>query len=140
MDLSIFGSLTNKCQHVYTRKPSQQNNISTFQRNEPNEINYQKAKTHLQRKATLRQGRLHVLRILLRCFLKNHQCRQMVNYKGNSEINYNSVEIYLDDELINFDYDLEAMIEMYRVYTREPTVVDNVCYCGYVPPFCSCPI
>jgi hypothetical protein len=93
---------------------------------------------HREHKLALHQGRVHVLRILLWRFLKNDKCRLMVNYQGNPEINDKAVEIYLDSELVSFGYDLEVMIDMYRIYTPEPDIVDKVCNCGYIPPFCLC--
>jgi|SRR5579862_1149555 len=93
---------------------------------------------HRKRKLALQQGRVHVLRILLWRFLQNGKCRQMINHQENSEINDKSVEVYFDGELVNFDYDIEVIIDMYRIYTPESAVVDKFCSCGYVPPFCSC--
>lgn len=70
-----------------------------------------------KRKLVLQQGRVHVLRILLWRFLQNNKCRHMVNYQGSTEINDQSVEAYFDGELVNFDYDIEVMIDIYRIYT-----------------------
>lgn len=95
-------------------------------------------KLQSERKFALHKGRLEVLRILLRRFLNNAKCQAMVNYKGKTLINNKAVEDYLDMELVNFDYDLEAIIDMYRLYTPEP-ITEVICRtCGYRPLFCIC--
>lgn len=94
---------------------------------------------HLARKHTLNQGRLEVLRILIRRFLNDAKCREMVNYKGTAVINDKAVEDYIDTELTNFDYELEAMIDMYRIYAPQPIQPVLTCNkCGYRPLFCAC--
>lgn len=90
---------------------------------------------HKKRKYALRQGRLEVFRILLRRFLNDAKCREMVNFKGGTAINDKTIEDYLDSELINFGYDIDAAIEMYQAYTPKPVVE---CKCRYQRPFCSC--
>jgi len=90
---------------------------------------------HRERKLALPKDLLHISRALLRRFLNDAKCRDMTNYKGSPIINDKVVETYLDDELINFDYEIEAMIKMYRVYTPSSA---SKCKCVYQPPFCSC--
>lgn len=96
---------------------------------------------HLERKNALHPGRLHIMKVLIRRFLNVESCRQMVNYKDKLPINDNAIEDYLEMELVNFDYDLEAMINMYRHYTPPVNNFSITCKkCGYNPPFCSCEI
>jgi hypothetical protein len=94
---------------------------------------------HLERKRALRSGRLEIFRILLRRFLNDPKCRDMVNYKGSLPINDKAVADYLDMELLNFDYDIEATIDIYRIYTPigDPSTI-TCAKCGYNPQFCSC--
>lgn len=109
--------------------------VLTFVRTYKNELLCALYDERQERKQALYQGRLEILKVLLRRFLSDPNCRKMVNYKGSPIINGAAIEAYLDTELLNFDYDIEAMIDMYRVYTSAPTLK---CKCGYRPPFCSC--
>lgn len=120
-------------------------NVLTFVRNHKNDLLHalydERKETHLKRKQALHQGRLDVARVLLWRFLNDAECREMVGYKGQipSLHKDTSLETYLESELVNFDYELEAMIDLYRIYTPKPPVIDGRCKCGYNPPFCNCP-
>lgn len=90
-------------------------------------------------KRALHQGRLEVFRILLRSFLNDSKCRAIMNYQGGMPIDNKAVEDYLDLELVNFDYDLELMIDMYRHYAPIPNRTPSNCLkCGYNLLFCGC--
>lgn len=102
---------------------------------------------HRERKSALRQGRIEVLKVLLRRFLNDPTCREMVNYKNckygtpladDIIITDLALEEYLDIELVNFDYELEDMITMYQHYTPPAKPYNILCDCGYMPPFCKC--
>lgn len=90
-------------------------------------------KAHSDRKKSLGH-RVQILRVLIKRFLNDSECREMVNYQGTL-INDKAIEDYLDTELSNFDYDLEAAVTMYRHYTPDPVLT---CKCAYQAPFCSC--
>lgn len=112
--------------------------VLSFVRTHKNDLMCALYDVHREHKRALHQGRLEVLRILLRRFLNDAHCRDMINYQDGAVINDKSVETYLDATLIHFDYDIEVMIDIYRVYTPKPVLPTLICECGYRPPFCSC--
>lgn len=81
-----------------------------------------------ERKRTLHQGRLEVLRVIMRRYLKTGDCTRIIptDYE---------IEDYIDWVLLKHGYDLEDAITTYRNITPEPVLT---CKCGYLPPFCSC--
>lgn len=98
---------------------------------------------HSQKKDLLRPGRLEILRILLSRFLNNAECRFLVDYKTLGWVTDAMVEKYLDNELVQFNYELEDTIDFYRLIGGKilnNAVPPSVCKCGYRPPFCICNI
>lgn len=81
-----------------------------------------------ERKRTLHQGRLDVLRVIMRRYLKSGDPSRMIPTSYE-------IEDYIDWVLKQHDFDLEDAITTYRNITPEPVFV---CECRYLPPFCSC--
>lgn len=82
---------------------------------------------HRERKQALRQGRLVILRNLIKqCF-------------GDDWVyvttHWDELEDIIDRALKDYDYDLEQVIDNYRKIAPPFTVHDPRCKCGYMPPF-----
>jgi hypothetical protein len=83
---------------------------------------------HHRRKAALREGRVEILRITLRHYLKPGN-------PSNNVVSKHELEEYLDCVLKQFDYAIEDAIQTYKNIIVKPVMT---CKCGYNPPFCSC--
>lgn len=87
---------------------------------------------HRKHKRALRQGRLEILKLILLRILK----------AGNPATIFVSAdehELFTDNVLIGFKYDLEKAIDYYRSIAPEPPIILAQCVkCGYRPLFCSC--
>ena len=83
------------------------------------------------------EARLSLLRNLVGRFIIVRENQLMVNYQGPYPVGEDAIEQYLNQELLNFDLDLEGAIKVYRHYA--PPVNDNPAECkecGLMPPFC----
>lgn len=102
--------------------------VLTFVRSHKNHLlsalHDEQTELHSKKKLSLREGRLEVFRLMLQRYLKLNQASK--------------IEDFLDDILIQFNYDLEKAINYYRKITPEPMLIDVRCQCGYMPPFCNC--
>jgi len=74
---------------------------------------------HNSHKSNLNATHIVIFRMILRKFLNNSACRKMVNFMETTPINDQTIEAYLDSELINSGYDIEACIAMHLYYTPD---------------------
>jgi len=102
--------------------------VLTFVRTHKNDLLCALYDEHHERKRILRQGRIEVLRVILRRYLKP-------GTPGVSAVTATEVEEFLDDVLRYFNYDLERAITHYDNITPAPILT---CQCGLRPPFCTC--
>lgn len=98
----------------------------------------QRLKSHSVLKKNL-GPRIEVLRVLIRRFLSNPSNRRMVNYRVDRLMNDSAIEVYLDNELKNFEYDLEAIIGVYQKCVSPLQSSSTQCaLCSYRGVFCGC--
>ena len=87
---------------------------------------------HRDRKADLPQGRLEMLRIILRRYVKpgNPLDRRPTEHE---------LEQYLDEILVTHNYDIEDVIATYRNITAPSIIAPLTCsICECRPLFCGC--
>ncbi|MHB1947066.1 MAG: hypothetical protein ACYCQI_02985 [Gammaproteobacteria bacterium] len=87
---------------------------------------------HREKKQSLGH-RVQVLRVLAQRYLEGNADTSLASKTIDAQV----IEGCLDDALIQFNYDVEAVINFYKSLVSPPVIS---CKCGYQHPFCICGI